>query len=38
MEMAEKNIIELHKSKIWVENEEGKGARFIFTLPKDFRI
>ena len=28
-----KQIIEHHKGKIWVENTEGNGAIFIFTLP-----
>ena len=28
-----KEIVELHKGKVWVESEKGKGARFIFTLP-----
>lgn len=29
-----KEIIELHKGRIWVESESEKGAKFIFTLPK----
>jgi len=29
-----KEIIELHKGKIWVESEKMKGARFIINLPK----
>ena len=32
-----KNIVELHKGKIWVESEHGQGSRFIFTIPQDLR-
>jgi two-component system, OmpR family, phosphate regulon sensor histidine kinase PhoR len=28
-----KDIIELHKGKIWAESAPGRGAKFIFTLP-----
>ena len=28
-----KEIIELHRGKIWAENADSKGARFIFTVP-----
>jgi signal transduction histidine kinase len=30
-----KRIVEAHHGKIWVESEVGKGASFIFTLPRD---
>lgn len=29
-----KNTIDLHHGRIWVESEEGKFSRFIFTIPK----
>lgn len=28
-----KSFIELHKGRIWVESEEGKGSDFVFELP-----
>ncbi|MDQ3098600.1 MAG: ATP-binding protein [bacterium] len=29
-----KSIVLMHGGKIWVESDAGKGARFIFTVPK----
>ena len=30
-----KSMIELHRGRIWVESEEGKGSTFTFLLPRD---
>jgi PAS domain S-box-containing protein len=33
-----KRIIEDHKGRVWVESDLGKGAKFIFTIPKHFKV
>lgn len=33
-----KDIIALHKGRIWAEGAAGQGSRFIFTLPRDLKL
>lgn len=31
-------IVNSHGRQVWVESEKGKGATFIFTLPKEIKF
>ena len=33
-----KELIGLHKGRVWVESKVNEGTKFIFTLPKDMRV
>ncbi|MEJ5287215.1 MAG: ATP-binding protein [Candidatus Kapaibacteriota bacterium] len=33
-----KEYIERHRGKLWVESDEGKGAKFLFSIPLDLQI
>jgi signal transduction histidine kinase len=32
-----KEIVELHRGKIWAESNEGEGSTFLFAIPRRFR-
>jgi len=33
-----KKVIDDHNGKVWIESEEGKGTKFLFTIPKNLEI
>lgn len=33
-----KKVVDDHKGKVWIESEEGKGTKFLFTIPKNLEI
>jgi len=33
-----KKVIDDHKGKVWIESEEGKGTKFLFTIPKNLEV
>ena len=32
-----RDIMTLHKGKLWVESKPGKGSKFIFIFPRNFK-
>ena len=32
-----KDIVEMHKGKIWAESQSGEGTKFVIVLPRDLR-